>query len=249
MAAAWELDIPSAEKMVLLCLCDFSSDHGVCWPSVATIARKCSKSPRTVQGAIKWLREEGFCDWDDTPGKPHKFELNPRRICAPPPPQDLHPAEIAPPQKTSPTPAESAPKPLRTTKVREEAIASSIRAHELPDDWAPSVFGLATQSRGIVDGWPPGEIVIQLEHFRAHHRKRGDRFKRWQDAWSTWVLNSRRFKNGNVGRNQSAADGLSATSRAALDVFGSGLEHRVQERADSLPRLSGPIGNGRSGPP
>jgi hypothetical protein len=83
MSAAWELDIPSTEKMVLLCLCDFAGDEGICWPSVPTIARKCSKGDRTVQAAIQWLRDEGFCAWDATPGKPHRFTLNPRKICTP----------------------------------------------------------------------------------------------------------------------------------------------------------------------
>jgi hypothetical protein len=44
MASAWELDIPSTEKMVLLCLCDFSGDEGVCWPSVPTIARSAARA-------------------------------------------------------------------------------------------------------------------------------------------------------------------------------------------------------------
>lgn len=115
MAGAWDLDIPSTEKMVLLCLCDFSNDHGSCWPSISTIAAKCSKSERTVQGAIKWLRDEGFCDWIDAPGKSHQFRLNPRKICTPAksaPPQLLQ----EPPQNLRPTPAELAPKPSRTIK-------------------------------------------------------------------------------------------------------------------------------------
>lgn len=115
MAAAWDANVPSTEKMVLLCLCDFANDAGVCWPSVKTIAAKCSVSERTVQGAIKRLRETGFCSWDDTPGKPHQFRLDPRKICTPAepaPPQELQ----KPPQNLRHTPAESAPKPSITTK-------------------------------------------------------------------------------------------------------------------------------------
>lgn len=212
MAAAWELDIPSAEKMVLLCLCDFAGDHGSCWPSVKTIARKCSKSERTVQGAIKWLRDQGYCDWNETPGKPHMFTLNPRKICTP--------AETAPPQKLQVTPAESADEPLRTIKRKKEA-------RELPDDWLPAEFGEGTQSRKVVDGWPPGELERQLEKFHAHQRKTGNMFKDWQAAWSTWVLNSVDFGAGHGQRQSTPDDGLSATTRAGLSVFGAGDESRL----------------------
>lgn len=110
MAAAWEIAIPSTEKLVLLCLCDFANDHGVCWPSIKTIATKCSMSERTVQGTIKKLRDDGFCSWNDAPGKPHQFRLDPRKICTPAesaPPQILS----KPPQNLHPTPAAAAPKP------------------------------------------------------------------------------------------------------------------------------------------
>jgi hypothetical protein len=140
MASAWELDIPSTEKMVLLCLCDYAGDDGACWPSVPTIARKCSKGDRTVQAAIQWLRNEGYCTWDETPGKPHRFRLDPRKICATTPAEaapsnprnSRTPAKIAPPQLLHATPASSADEPLREPSLSSEAKASSPRAWALP---------------------------------------------------------------------------------------------------------------------
>lgn len=140
MAAAWDLDIPSTEKMVLLCLADYAGDNGACWPSVPSIAKKCSKSERTVQTAIQWLRAEGFCSWDETPGKPHQFRLDPRKICtptpaksAPPNPRNSRtPAILAPPQLSHETPARFAPKPLREPSVSSEPNGSSPRAWALP---------------------------------------------------------------------------------------------------------------------
>lgn len=119
LSAAWDLEIGSTEKMVLMCLCDYANDDGNCWPSVATMARKCSKSERTTQVALKWLRDNGFFHEEVRPGTSTIYHLNPRRICTP--------AESAPPQKTSKTPAESAPKPLRTT-INGLADAKPIRA-------------------------------------------------------------------------------------------------------------------------
>lgn len=131
MSAAWDLDIPSTEKMVLMCLCDYANDEGGnCWPSVATLARKCSKSARTIQGAIQWLAKHRFLTTKDAPGKSHSFTLDPRKICAP--------AETAPPQKTAQTPASSAPNPSGTTNEG-LAIAKPTRAKGWPPipEWVP----------------------------------------------------------------------------------------------------------------
>lgn len=140
LSAAWDLDIDSTEKMVLMCLCDYADDEGRCWPSVATIGRKCSKSERTVQSALKWLNDNGFFSFTDKPGKGRLYRLNPRRICTP--------AESAPAQETTVTPAEFAPHPRKsrtqttneppiTTNV--EPIGSTARARPKPVQADPVV--------------------------------------------------------------------------------------------------------------
>jgi hypothetical protein len=60
MSAAWELDLPMTEKMVLLCLCDHANDDGDCWPSVERMAAKCSTTDRTIQRSLNKLRERGL---------------------------------------------------------------------------------------------------------------------------------------------------------------------------------------------
>lgn len=83
MAAAWELPIPSTEKMVLMCLCDYANDDGSnCWPSVPTLARKCSKGERTVQGAIQSLERLGYLTATIRSGTSSSYQLNPRTIMA-----------------------------------------------------------------------------------------------------------------------------------------------------------------------
>lgn len=60
MSAAWKL--PSkcpAEKLVLLAICDSANDEGVCWPSVATVARKCDVSERRVQQIFDSFEQRG----------------------------------------------------------------------------------------------------------------------------------------------------------------------------------------------
>ncbi len=78
MTEVWKSNLPMTEKMVLLCLADFANDRGECWPAVDTIAGKCSCSDRTVQKAIKSLKDMGCLTIEDAPGKTHRFIINPR---------------------------------------------------------------------------------------------------------------------------------------------------------------------------
>lgn len=125
-------------------------------------------------------------------------------------------------------------------KEKEKARAETL----IPDGWMPAEFGEDTKSRKIVDSWPPGVLEHQIEHFIAHHVKKGDKFKDWQAAWSTWVLNSRNFKNGAANRRNHQAqagsrDGfLNACFDAAMGGNGTGDPFgraASQARSDSAP--------------
>ena len=201
MSAAWELDIPSTEKMVLMCLCDYANDDGGnCWPAVATLARKCSKGERTIQVAIRSLESMGILDVHERRGTSNSFRLNPRKICTP--------ADVAPPQNTAKTPADSAPKPSRTTN-------NNIK-RAIPANWWPEEFGENTKSRPIVDGWSPDEMAAQIEQFKANHKAKGNKFCDPQAAWSTWVLNSPKFKSRNT--SHAKPSGRNAIQHAAQNL-------------------------------
>lgn len=206
MSAAWELDIPSTEKMVLMCLCDFANDDGDhCWPSISTIARKCSKGERTVQVAIRSLETLGFLTTYMRNGTSNSFRLHPRKICTP--------AKSAPPQKTTETPADSAPKPPRTT------INNKKRA--IPANWWPEEFGEETKSRAIVDGWDSDELAAQVEQFKANHTAKGNTFIDPQAAWSTWVLNSRKFGGNRNGKWNGNRNNGGSTWAIGQELLGS----------------------------
>ena len=206
MTDVWAIDLPDSQKIVLLALADSANDEGHCWPSMATLAKKCSKGERTVQGVIKQLVDAGHLTRKEVRGKGCNYYVHPRKDCAP--------ADIAPPQITAKTPAVAADKPSITI------IKKNISAHEMPDDWQPVSFKVGSASRDIVDSWPPGIYVTTLEAFVAYHRSRGNKFKNWQDAWSTWVLNSRKFKNGTANRTtgqRGNQNGFAAALRYVAD--------------------------------
>lgn len=52
---AWRQQLVPSAKLVLMSLADAADDHGVCWPSVPTVARKCCVSSRTVRRIMQTL--------------------------------------------------------------------------------------------------------------------------------------------------------------------------------------------------
>lgn len=60
MSRAWEMDIPTSQKMILLALADRANDEGECWPGQEELARKGNMSPRSVVNHIDWLEDHGL---------------------------------------------------------------------------------------------------------------------------------------------------------------------------------------------
>jgi hypothetical protein len=108
--------------------------------------------------------------------------------------------------------------------------------HSLSDEWKPAAFGADTQSAKIMDDWPPGKLAHQLEHFRAHHTKKNDKFSDWQSAWSTWVLNSPKFRGNDNGNQKPNPNGIGRTTAAALTVIDK-IHARQSANRDAQPRL------------
>ena len=50
---AWRQVLTPTLKLVLMALADAADDQGICWPSVSTLAKKCTVSKRTVQRSLR----------------------------------------------------------------------------------------------------------------------------------------------------------------------------------------------------
>lgn len=104
-----------------------------------------------------------------------------------------------------------------------EPKGSSKKRRTIPDDWQPVEFSADTESRKVVDSWPPGELPAQVEQFKAHHRSKRNTFLDPQDAWSTWVLNTRKW---GIGRNERSgsigADGFGIVAQQLQRRYGTG---------------------------
>jgi hypothetical protein len=103
-----------------------------------------------------------------------------------------------------------------TRERKTEAKASSKKRRAIPDDWQPLEFSEGSESRKVVDSWPPGERPAQVEQFKAHHRSKRNTFIDPQDAWSTWVLNTRKWGIGRHERSSNPTGDALARVQAAI---------------------------------
>lgn len=241
MTAAWAVDLPSGEKLVLLALADCANDEGRCYPGLNNLAQKTGKSRRSLIDTIHALEAAGHISRDVRIGKGVNYTIHPaqsEQLGLP-----LAGAEVAPVQKLHRCKkqhgrrAKSAPKPSRTV-ISSEAKASSQRPSKKSDFPAPSgvtdevwsdflespkrrkagmsataYAGINNNLRELAEhGFPPGEMV-------ALAVERG-----WATVKLEWVKNDGQQRTNGLGRNQ-PNDGLSATTRAARDVFGLGASH------------------------
>lgn len=120
MTLAWQTQLPSTEKLVLLALADNANDEGQCFPSVPTLVAKCGMGERTVQGVISRLRDDGHLTCHYRTGRSTVYIVHPVLTpAAAAPPQNTHPASAAPYPRSSrtPTPAAAAPTPAAAAPI------------------------------------------------------------------------------------------------------------------------------------
>lgn len=56
---AWGLNLPTTQKIVLLCIADFAGKDGTAWPTANTIGSMCGLSRRAVMQALVGLKDAG----------------------------------------------------------------------------------------------------------------------------------------------------------------------------------------------
>lgn len=241
MTDVWAIDLPDSQKIVLLALADCANDEGHCWPSMATLSKKCSKGERTVQGVIKELVKAGHLTRKEVLGKGCNYYVHPRRDCAP--------AENTPPQGTAKTPAASADKPLRTVIVdKAKALPTARPKPEKPKwdlpSWIPADAweGFEEMRKAIrkpMTDRARNMIVCELEKLRGPPGHILDQSTRnnWQDVYE--------LKDKSNGQHGNQNDGMGRTERAAerLKQQLSGGAGRTEQGAAGFAALPSGQGN------
>ncbi len=215
ISLAYKRDLKtSMRKSVMVLLADKASDDGSgIYASKQTMADELCCSKQTVIDTIKGFIAEGLVveigHRRNDNGYTVEYGINVEVLEAVPlvnchanrQSKRLTGKPAGPVNEADATGQPAGPKPSKNPPIKQTQAA-----HCLPDGWMPDDFGNGTKSREVVDGWPPDELEGQIEHFTAHHRSKGSKFKDWQDAWSTWVLNSRRFGGRNANDRQRSSN-------------------------------------------
>ena len=152
---AFKLALPSTQKFVLVALCDSANDQGECYPSVATLAEKCSLGERTVQESVTALEALGHVRREFRKGRSTIYWID--ATPAPTAPQGCAtrtPAAAAPPQQPHPAPAVGAPPPPQIAHPG-GAVGAPITVNE------PSVEPSVKQKKGAVTEGPSVAELVE----------------------------------------------------------------------------------------
>lgn len=183
MTEVWNLQLPDSQKIVLLALADAANDEGHCWPSMLSLARKCSKGQRTVQGVIKTLVAAGHVTRREVAGRGCEYWVHPRpdTPADTAPPQPLRPAGTAPRNRRG-----GPPQPLRETPAA--AADKPSKNHQEPSKGSQPDGDPALSVTEILEGWNDLAsrcglaTVVKLTEQRK--RKAGAQAKRFSlDDW------------------------------------------------------------------
>ena len=188
MTRVWELDLTDSQKIVLLALADCANDEGHCWPSMRTLAAKCSKGERTVQGVIIKLCEAGHLTRREVPGKGCNYTVHPR--------SDSTPAENAPrrevqkpPQGLRDTPAAAADKPSKNHNKPSTPRKREGGKTIIPEDWkAPAVADLPPQARACAEQWTAASYRTHAEAFHNYWRSARRMYADWDLTWANRIV-------------------------------------------------------------
>lgn len=75
MNAAWDIDCPCAQKVVLIALCDHANSAGECWPGLSRLEKRCGLSRQGVIDQIEALEKKRLLVVVREPGKANKYRV------------------------------------------------------------------------------------------------------------------------------------------------------------------------------
>jgi hypothetical protein len=109
MTRVWESGVgPASRRLVLLALADSANDEGVCWPSIATLARKAGIGRTTAEDAVRSLEADGLLVRNRRFNDSNVYRLVWENLA---PVQDLVPVVTPPEIRGSPPESHGSPPP------------------------------------------------------------------------------------------------------------------------------------------
>jgi hypothetical protein len=276
MSQCWPLQMPPTQKAVLISLADNANDHGVCWPSIPTIAMRTCFSERAIQGAIKWLETNGALKADRSNGRHTSYTVTPATYQQPP--QEMHPRSKCtgaadagtPAGDASVPPQEMHQPPQEVPSNRKEPSSEPSMNRQTPPAGDGGVFNALKflKGKGVAEqhakDWlrvrkdkklPPTQTA--LEDIAAEVEKSGVPFddviklccvRGWAGFKASWLTNP---ANGQQG--DGAGAWWSSATLIEAEAKKMGIEHNPEEPIrllrDRVQAAKEALGQGQSAPP
>lgn len=190
MTSVWGLPLSCTDKIVLLALADNANDEGRCFPSVQTLATKCSLTDRGIQKVFQRLESMLLMTREERSGRSTIYTVTPERYS---PPNAIHP------EHSSPTPEHgSPPPPNASAQTPEHGSPIILRNHQIEPSKKRQQFSSDDQfdeirktyprrgggqnwedaRRGyrklLSSGYTHKEILAGVQRYAAHIRAKGD---------------------------------------------------------------------------
>jgi DNA-binding MarR family transcriptional regulator len=222
---AWEQDLPSGPKFVLVALSDQSNDNGVCWPSIPQIAKRCGLDVRSVSRSLAKLEQMGLIERDVLQGRGTTYRLVFINQSAETPLTNCH----ATPDKLSSLPLTNCPEPLTNCHATPDKLSSkpsvTISNHQeqgkLRVSQEPPQQEKQQRGSRLPADWNPSDVDFQFcktERPDLDPEKTADRFRdywisqpgakgiklNWPATWRNWVRNETRSASQPPKKNQFA---------------------------------------------
>lgn len=201
---AWQAACEThTQKLALIALADNASDEGDCWPSISTIAQKCSLSRQGVIDQIRALEKMGIVSAIRCPGMVTKYHLNLVNRVDQSTALTSQPRGLPPVNRVDWYQSTALTGPVN-------AIDSNRKEPSVEPSFEPSVFSSEKKTKSVFSV-PSVEMVAgyftELEwhdpdalahEFWDHHQANGWKLKAgmmkdWHAAARTWMRNARKF--------------------------------------------------------
>ena len=161
MSKVWPMQMPMAAKAVYISLADNANDHGVCWPSIPTIAKRVCTSERTVFRAIKWLEDNNLLVKNESQGKSTRYTLTPDALS---PLTNSHPCQpvTKPMTNSHPTPDTLSPNPCQSVT---QTVIEPSKNHKRTVKKESTTEKTEQESS---DSKPPYKLIMQMYNEILH---------------------------------------------------------------------------------
>ena len=200
---AWEQDLPSGPKFVLVALSDQSNDNGVCWPSIPQIAKRCGLDVRSVSRSLAKLEQMGLIERDVLQGRGTTYRLVFINQSAETPLTNCH----ATPDKLSSKPSVTISNHQEQGKLRVSQEPpqqeKQQRGSRLPADWNPSDVDKQFCKTERPDLDPTKTADRFRDYWIAQPGAKGVKLD-WTATWRNWVRNETRSASQPAKKNQFA---------------------------------------------